>query len=193
VAAVVIGARGSPLTRHALGSTATAVATELAKPVLVVPPGTVEPGTIRRVLVPLAASTSAAPAPAAVIELARSASIDVVVLHVHDAESVPAFTDQPQHERRAWAAEFVARYCPWGVGTVTLETRVGRTAELVPAVAEECRCDAIALAWSRSLALGRAPVVRAALERSRVPVLLVPTIARLERRRHARLAVGSAA
>ena len=61
-----------------------------------------------------------------------------------------------------------------GLGTVRLETRVGRIDELVPLVAEECDCDLIALGWSQELSPGRAPVVRGTLERSHRPVLLVP-------------------
>jgi hypothetical protein len=35
-------------------------------------------------------------------------------------------------------------------------------------------CDVIALGWTQQLVPGRAPVVRAALEGSHVPVMLVP-------------------
>ena len=59
----------------------------------------------------------------------------------------------------AWTREFVQRYCPWGIGTLQLETRVGRIGELVPLVAEQCECDLIALGWSQQLSAGRAPIV----------------------------------
>jgi hypothetical protein len=59
---------------------------------------------------------------------------------------------------------------------VRLELRIGRAEDLVPRVAEESRSDLIALGWARELAPGRAPVVRAALERSGLPVLLVPVV-----------------
>jgi nucleotide-binding universal stress UspA family protein len=98
----------------------------------------------------------------------------VVVLHVHDEDSLPAFTDQPQHETSAWVDEFLARYCPWGVGDVRFEICVGRPDEEVLRTAEETGADLIALGWSRSLAGGRGPIVRAVLERGRVPVLLIP-------------------
>jgi hypothetical protein len=109
-----------------------------------------------------------------VIALAREARIEVIALHVHQEKSLPAFTDQPQHEDRAWAEEFLARYCPSGLGTVRLDVRVGRCEELVPLVAEECGADLIALGWSQVLAEHRAPVVRATLARARVPVMLIP-------------------
>jgi hypothetical protein len=155
-----------------LEATALQLATALAKPVLVVPPDAAVTRAFRRVLVPLEGTRSTSLAPRSIVELAGK--IDVVALHVHEEDSIPAFTDQPQHEHAAWEQEFLARWCPWGIGSVQLESRVGRAADVVPVAAHECGCDLIALGWSRELEAGRAPVVRAALERSRVPVLLVP-------------------
>jgi nucleotide-binding universal stress UspA family protein len=174
VDALVLGARKSPGGHRPLGGTAFAVATTLAKPVVIVPPDATAPGRLDRVLVPLEASVSSSLAPRAVIALAREARLEVVVLHVHEEESLPAFTDQPQHEERAWAEEFLARYCPSGLDIVELDVRVGRSEELVPLVAEECGADLIALGWSQVLAEQRAPVVRATLARARVPVMLIP-------------------
>jgi nucleotide-binding universal stress UspA family protein len=68
----------------------------------------------------------------------------------------------------------VARYCPWGIGKVTVELRVGRPAEEILAVAEETEAQLIAIGWSQEIDWGRAPVVREVLERGRTPVLLVP-------------------
>jgi nucleotide-binding universal stress UspA family protein len=174
VTAVVIGARGTPGGRRPLGSTALAVATSLLKPVVIVPPEARIAPELRRVLVPLEGTTSSSLAPRSIVELACGAKLDVIALHVHEEEDIPAFTDQPQHEHEAWAREFLARYCPWGIGAVSLERRVGRSDELVPEVAEQAHCDLIALGWAQALAPGRAPVIRATLERSRVPVMLVP-------------------
>jgi nucleotide-binding universal stress UspA family protein len=174
VLALAIGARGTVAARRPLGSTAAAVATELAKPVLIVPPDGAEAPVFRRVLVPLEGTASSSLAPRAIFDLAAGAEIDVLALHVHDQSTIPAFTDQPQHEQRAWEREFVQRYCPRGIASLRLETRVGRTGELVPQVAEECDCDLIALGWSQELSAGRAAVVRETLERSRRPLLLVP-------------------
>jgi nucleotide-binding universal stress UspA family protein len=174
VVALAIGARGAPTSPRPLGGTAAAVATALSKPVLIVPPDSEPPQAFRRVLVPLEGSVSSSLAPRWLFELAGEAQIDVVALHIHDEKSIPAFTDQPQHEVSAWTREFIQRYCPWGVGTVRLETRVGRIGELVPLVAEQCGCDLIALGWSRQLSSDRAPVVRETIERSHRPVLLVP-------------------
>jgi nucleotide-binding universal stress UspA family protein len=174
VIALAIGARATPSGPRPLGATAAAVATALHKPVIVVPPHARALEEFRRVLVPLEASLSASLAPRTILELAREATIEAVALHVYEEDSLPPFTDQPQHEQAAWAQEFLARYCPAGLGSVRLETRVGRSDELVPLVADECGCDLVALGWSQELAPGRAPVVRGTLERSHLPVLLVP-------------------
>ena len=172
VAALVVGTRGHP--GRPIGSTALEVITSLLKPVVVVPPDAERVDSLRRVLVPLEGSRATSLAPKGIIELAQDAEVEVVVLHVHDADSLPAFTDQPQHEARAWKEEFVARYCPWGIGKITLELRVGRREEEILAVAAETQSQLIALGWSQELAVGRAPVVRQVLERGRVPLLLVP-------------------
>jgi nucleotide-binding universal stress UspA family protein len=179
VVALVVGARGSPLGRGPLGSTALAVATSLSKPLVVVPPDARRAGALRRVLVPIEGRASSR-SPRRIIELAQGTELEVVVLHVLEEESLPLFTDQPQHEHPARVHEFLCRYCPWGIDTVRFEVRVGRSEELVPLVAEEVDADVIALGWAQELAPDRAPTVRAVLERAHVPVLLVPVQASAE-------------
>lgn len=174
VAALVVGTRGLPAGRRAIGSTALDVITSLLKPVVVVPPDAVGRGTLKRVLVPLEGTVPTSLAPRGLIELAHDADVEVVVLHVHDAASLPAFTDQPQHEARAWREEFVARYCPWGIGKISLQVRLGRHDEEILRAVTETEADLVALGWAQDLAAGRAPVVREVLERGRTPVLLVP-------------------
>ena len=132
------------------------------KPVVVVPPDVARAGALSRVIVPLEGTLSSSLAPRHLIEIACDANLDVVVLHVHDEASLPAFTDQPQHETDAWAEEFLARYVPSRFGDVRLEVRVGRRNEEVLRAAEELDADLIALGWSQDLAPGRAPVVRGA-------------------------------
>jgi nucleotide-binding universal stress UspA family protein len=173
VVALVLGSRGTLHSRRRVGQTAFSVLENVEKPLAVVPPDA-RPERLERVLVPLEGTVSSSLAPRRAIELAQEAQVDVVVLHVHDEDSLPAFTDQPQHETSAWVDEFLARYCPWGVGDVRFEICVGRPDEEVLRTAEETGADLIALGWSRSLAGGRGPIVRAVLERGRVPVLLIP-------------------
>ncbi len=174
VVALVIGARGTPAGPRPLGSTALAVATSLPKPVVVVPPDACVSSAIRRVLVPIEGKLSPRVTPHGIIELTRDAKLDMVALHVYQEDSLPAFTDQAQHEPEAWAQEFIRRYCRWRAGNLWLETRVGRAAELVPLVAEEVDADIVALGWALALGPGHAPVVRGVLDRCSRPVLLVP-------------------
>jgi len=174
VVAMVIGARGTPGGRRPLGSTALAVATSLQKPVVIVPLNGPPSAAVRRILVPLEGNLPASLVPRSIVALGREADLEVVVLHVHEESSLPPFTDQPQHERQEWTREFLTRYCPWGIGRVRLETRLGRSEELIPLVAGETGADLIVLGWAQELAEGRAPVVRAALSRGRAPVMLVP-------------------
>jgi nucleotide-binding universal stress UspA family protein len=174
VVVLVVGARRLAAGGNPIGTTALDVITSLLKPVVVVPPDAVCGPELRRVLVPLEGTISTSLGPKGIIELARDAKLDVCVLHVHNASTLPFFTDQTQHQARAWGDEFLARYCPWGIGKVTFELRVGRPAEQILAVAEETGAHLIALGWSQEIDWGRAPIVREMLERGRTPVLLVP-------------------
>jgi nucleotide-binding universal stress UspA family protein len=183
--ALVVGARGVPSGRK-VGSTALEVITSVSKPVVVVPPEAPQAATVERVLVPLEGTPLTSLAPRELIELADDANVEVVVLHVHDAENVPAFTDQPQHEGDAWRDEFVARYCPWGIGQVSMQNCVGRREEEIIRVANETNADLVAIGWAQRLAAGRAPIVRALLERGRTPVLLIPLRLSLESRSRSR-------
>jgi len=176
VTAVVVGSRGLPSTRRPVGSTALALIQTLAKPVVVVPPTTrIEPARVRRVLVPLDGTGETA---AAVQEQLRrlrpGTQLDVVALHVFDADDIPAFSDQPGHETAAWGEEFLRRWLPIDNVNVRLETRVGRPADVVGAVAREINADAVAVGWKQDLSLGRAQVVTALLAESRVLAVLLP-------------------
>jgi Universal stress protein family len=173
VEAIAIGARNTPGGRRPLGGTALAVATSLAKPVVIVPPDASPPAALRRVLVPVE-GISPSLTPRRIVALGHDADVEVVVLHVHEEASLPAFTDQPHYELDTWEREFLSRYCPWGIGSIRIETRVGRSDELVPLVAEQAEVDLIALGWGQALAEGRAPVVRSVLATGRTPVMLVP-------------------
>jgi nucleotide-binding universal stress UspA family protein len=173
-AALVIGARGLACDPRPLGSTATRVATRVSRPVVVVPPHA-EPRTdFKRVLVPLEGTVASSLAPRSLIELAPGYQLDVVVLHILGPDSIPPFVDQPQHWHAAWAREFIARYCPFGIDDVDLRLRVGRPEQIVAEAAHEYGCDLIALAWSRNLAEGHARVVRSTLRHSALPVALIP-------------------
>jgi nucleotide-binding universal stress UspA family protein len=175
VVALVVGTRGTPGGRP-VGGTALEVIGSIAKPVIVVPPLVRPPRRIGRVLLPLQGTLETSMAPAAALELAADAGVEVVVLHVLHEESLPRFTDQPQHETQAWAAEFLARYCPRGLKSARLELRLGRPEEQILQVAEQADVDLIALGWNQELAPGRARIVRSVLERGDRPLLLIPAL-----------------
>lgn len=164
VAVMAIGALGTTRSDHALGSTALAVVTSVPTPVVVVPPAAKVAPQLRRVLVPLEGTVSSSVAPRSMIELAVGAEVEVVALHV----------DGQEEEDEAWAREFLARYCPWGIGKVRVDRRTGRREELIPLVAEETESELIVLGWAQQLSGGRAPVVNAALDHSKIPVMLIP-------------------
>jgi nucleotide-binding universal stress UspA family protein len=164
VAAMVMGARGTLGSGNPLGSTALAVVTSLETPLVVVPPAAEVHPRLRRVLVPLEGTTSSSLAPRSIIEVASGAELEVVVLHV----------DGSSEDDEHWTREFLSGFCPWGLGDVRLERRSGDREDLVRLVAEESQSDLIVLGWAQQLSEGRAPVVRATLERSKIPVMLIP-------------------
>jgi nucleotide-binding universal stress UspA family protein len=173
VVALVLVARGTPVAKRPLGSTAVAVATDIDKPLAVVPPDAQVAPSLRRVLVPIEAASRSL-TPRTIVQIARGTGIDIVALHVIDETTVPAFTDQPQHENETRTREFLRRYCPWGIDNVQLEIRVGHVHQLVAPVADETNVDLIALGWSQQIGAGRARVVQTTLEQAHVPVLLLP-------------------
>jgi nucleotide-binding universal stress UspA family protein len=180
VVALVLGTREEHTPDKPLGSTALAVVAGVEKPVVLIPPRAAPLERIRRVLLPLEGTRRTSLAPASMLEIARSAAVDVIVLHVFVEASLPEFTDQPQHETAVWASEFLARYCPLGLRSVNLELRIGEPAETVIRVAEESSVDLIALGWNQLLAPGRAAIVRAVLERGRLPLMLIPATTNAE-------------
>ena len=131
---------------------------------MVVPPGRSSPRALRRVLVPLEGTISTSLAPRSTIELAAGEHVDVIALDVDE-----------DGEDGAWTREFLAGYCPWGIGEVRLERRAGKPGRDRSAPLPRSRqSDVVVFGWARQLSEGRAPVVRAALERSTIPVMLIP-------------------
>lgn len=141
------------------------------KPVALVPSGARTSGTISRALVPLDGTRESADAVSTLVELLAGAGVDIVVLHVFDATTVPMFWDQAAHTEQAWSAQFLERHVPTGA---RLALRSGTPGEHVVSVADAERADLIALGWSRHLGPGRALTVRRSVLRAGRPVLLVP-------------------
>lgn len=144
-----------------------------ARPVILVPAAARgRQHQIRRVLVPLDGTAESAAAVAGTAEQFARAGVDLVVLHVFAAETVPSFWDQAAHARGAWAEEFLARYC--AQPGVRLELRSGVAGEHILDVAAAEQADLIALGWSQQLDPGRARTVRRTVRDAVVPVMLVP-------------------
>jgi nucleotide-binding universal stress UspA family protein len=173
VVAVVVGHRQRP-DAPPIGRVASSLLLTLPQPVAVVPGQASHPNRLSRAIVPLEGTRSTTLAPLKMIELATSSGVEIVLVHVFDPESVPMFTDQPQHETEAWTREFIARYCPFPPRSARLQLRRGEIDEQICALAREADADVVALGWSQDLAAGRAGVVRAVLETANLPVLLIP-------------------
>jgi nucleotide-binding universal stress UspA family protein len=140
------------------------------KPVVLVPPEVGEvPARITRVLAPLDGTPEAA---SAVVDAARFAARDLLVLHVFDPTAPPPLWDQAAHAGDAWGEEFLARWCD-RPGT-RLALRAGSPGRWVPEVARYEGADLIVLGWSRDLSPAHAATVRRTVADATVPVLLVP-------------------
>jgi nucleotide-binding universal stress UspA family protein len=194
VVAVVLGRSAEP-SHQPIGRVAYRLLATLSKPVTVVPQGAPHPERLGRVLVPLEGTRSSSLAPKRMIDIAATSGLDVLLLHVFDPETLPMFTDQPQHETEAWTREFLARYSPYPPESARLQTCVGSVEEEVVRAARGVDADLVVLGWSQQLSAGRAPVVRAALESAHVPVMLIPVLEtekQLNHDRSAAVAIGAA-
>lgn len=173
----VLGARGTRTGRRPAGRTALAVLQVTRRPLVVVPPDADGPrdGHLDCVLAPLDGSEASAHAVAESVRLFCAHGVDVVVLHVFEAATVPRFWDQAQHAQPVWEQEFLARFCD--AEGVRVQLRSGVPGEHVVSVAAQEQADLIVLGWAQDLSAGRARTVRQTLSSAGVPVLLIPLAA----------------
>ena len=174
VAALVIGAPRTDSGRQPAGHTVLDVIARVRKPIVVVPSGETPRAQLGRVLVPLEGTMESSQAIEQALALADRADLEIVVLHVHTPQAVPAFQDQPHHAISAWQHEFAARYVQQHRGAKIIE-HVGAAADRVVPTAHDVDADLIVLAWNQDLTAGRARVIRETLAQSSIPVLLFPT------------------
>lgn len=174
VVAFVIGQRSHPGT-GATGHLALGLADSIDKPVLVVPPQATGHRGFRRVLIAMEGAPGRARDLKRAVALAGASELELTVVHVDDESSVPSFSDQVHHETEAYAREFLDRFAPRLVD-VHLELRVGAPAEEILGLCRTASPDVVAMGWPHDHAADRGAVVRAVLERSTVPVLLVATV-----------------
>jgi nucleotide-binding universal stress UspA family protein len=169
--AAVIGARATPGGRHPVGQTARHILEHTTKPVVVVPPGAMVPGSFRRILVPLEGTeASSQPILQRLLPLLAT-DVELVVLHVFTDATRPAMLDHPGRDIELLGREFLARHCP---KATRIELRPGPVPIRVAEVSGEQGSDLIVLSWSQDSLPGRAHVVREVLGASSVPVLLLP-------------------
>jgi nucleotide-binding universal stress UspA family protein len=171
---VVVGARSSARTDAPVGHVALELARGTTAPLLVVPPGSTLGRTTgpARALVPLDDDPRTTAQVRPLVERLEEAGVEIVVTHVFDPAHPPTTMDQPAHAQAAWGTEFLARH---GYGSHGLELRRGATWDAVLRCAEDVAADLLVLGWAQHLTPGHARTVRRALDRSRVPVLLVPS------------------
>jgi len=170
VGLVVLALHGLP-SHRAAGHTARLLATELTKPVLVVPPEETVRAAPRKVLFPLDGTRGVSARLRPLIAEYVAAGIEVIGVHVFEPQNVPRFLDGPP-DTVIWREEFVATHCA-DLG-VQLETRPGPTVASLLEVAVTEDVDAIALAWHQDLSPEHAHVVQEILVAARRPVALIP-------------------
>jgi nucleotide-binding universal stress UspA family protein len=172
VDAAVLGARAMTGGRRALGSHALHMLELTDKPVAVVPPDEkpVE-RPFHRLLVPLEGSEHSSGPIVDTLWPLVVADVELVVLHVFTAVTLPPVMDRPNRDLAMWGNEFLARNCP---NALRIELRTGSVASRVNDVCQEEHADLIVLSWSQESSHGRAAVVRDVLAHSTVPVLLLP-------------------
>lgn len=170
VVALVLGARRGRSGSGRTGHLALHLAGRTDKPVVAVPPDSRPPQTLGKVVVAMEGSPGKVKALRRGIEIATTAGLEIVVVHVD--EEVPSFTDQVQHESEAYAHEFFARHLV-GTPRVTLELRIGVPATEVLGAADSMGAELIAVGWPHSSEVSRGAVAREILDLSPVPVLLV--------------------
>ena len=178
VAAIVIGARRPNWTATPAGHVALEVAQRTRRPVILVPPDTVD-REWERVLVAVESDGESETLGIFANSVHPDRWPEVVALHVFEADAMPMFADQPAYETAAWAEEFLHRIPSANQERVRLEVRVGNQAEVVRETAQEVGADVVVMAWRRDLSPGHAPIVRELLSKSPVPVVLLAADAKV--------------
>lgn len=175
VVAAVVGARGTPAGPRPAGHTALRIVRAARKPIVVVPPDAADrPQPLRRLLVPLEGTPRSSRAVTEDLCPLITADVELVVLHVFTAATVPRVLDRPDRDLELLGTEFLARYCPHAT---RVELRSGVVDHQIRAICRDETIDLVVLSWSQDVSPGRAAVVREVLAHTDVPVLLLPVAA----------------
>ena len=175
---------------RALGRVAAAVIASSTQPILLVRPEAAarRSAPIRRLLFPLDGTPTTAAALKDVTALAGRLGASIDVLYVIAARSAgpqergsmgaPRYVDQAHHEWPQWAGEVLERLCrccaesPVDV-PITVHVRQGEIGAAIAGFAAQHRHDAIVLVRRSHMEPGRAHALRAVLQQTPCPILLV--------------------
>jgi hypothetical protein len=175
VRALVIGARGLPTHAMPAGHVALSLIGTVAKPVVLVPPDVRVPGDARlRVLAPIDEEPRSASALRRILDEMHPPGLELVLLHVFDAEHMPRFANHGTYDTDTFAEELVRRTAPSEPAQTKVEMRVGQPAHTILAAERELDFDVVVLAWGQDLVNRSASVVKRLLAHAKTPVILLP-------------------
>jgi nucleotide-binding universal stress UspA family protein len=176
ISAIVMGARALPGNRVPTGHVALDVMRQVEKPVIVVPPDVRVPAGDRplRVLAPIDDERPSAGPLQQLLDEMHQPDLELVLLHVFDAQHIPMFSNHGSGDLEMWSEELVRRTTPAQENQARVEWRVGHPAHTILAVERDLDPDLVVLAWTRNLARGRAAVVKRLLAHATTPLLLLP-------------------
>jgi nucleotide-binding universal stress UspA family protein len=177
---------------RSLGCVAEQVIAGATQPILLIRPEAtplaIRPGAaLQRLLLPLDGTPTTATLLVPATGLASRLGASVDLLYVADVGAppdepgsigAPQYVDQPQHEWPQWANEVITRLgeacaqCPPDMPVRTFLAQ-GDAGEAIARFAAEHASDAVVLARRSRLEPGRAGVLRAVLDQTPCPVLLV--------------------
>ena len=112
VIAAVIGARSKSIARRPISKTVRHVLEHAHKPVVVVPPEVVSPGSIHRILLPLEGTEPASRSVRERLSPLLVGDVELIVLHVFTETTVPAMLDRPSYGLETWGREFLSHHFP---------------------------------------------------------------------------------
>jgi nucleotide-binding universal stress UspA family protein len=170
-----------------LGSVATKVIADTTDPVMLIRPEAPAPRTpLKRLLLPVdgAPKTAYALRPATDLACSLGASVDVLYVAAPGSRreelgkiEVPRYVDQPHHEWPNWAQEIAEQLCACAKVAPEVPIRVflgqGPIGPEIARFALEHEHDAIILVRRSHFEPGRARVLRAVLDMTSCPILLV--------------------
>lgn len=173
VIATVVPAHPERSPRYPVGPVVYDLLKQTLKPVLVVPLDVALPSALRRVLVPLDGAEASSRAVLDQLLPLCAKPIELVVLHVFTASTMPTMLDRPTRDLEILGKEFLRHHLPH---FHDIQLSPGPAGQRVCEVSSEQNSDLVVLSWSMETSPGRAPVVREVLSSTSLPVLLLPTL-----------------